>query len=118
MFSPIRGFRTSTDYKAELSNALLAQGKGMYHLADEKTFLFHTPYLKLMSTSGHWDKSEKNAGTAALHVALVFNCKVEPNAVSKLLHMVMKGDDKKDLMNSGNKNYEVTSSSAGETITA
>lgn len=109
MFSPFTGFRPGTDYRAELTNALFAHSKIPYHLSDEKTFSFHTPYLKLVSANGYWAVSEKNNGTAALNIAMTFNYKVDPVMLSRQLHLTMGKQPAE---------FTITTSQVNETITA
>ncbi len=108
MFSPFIGFHSSTDYTAGLTPALLMHSRSIYHLGDEKSFSFHTPYLKLVSANGYWAVSEKNRGTAALNVSLTFNYKVDPVTLSKLLHLTL---------NNKPSGFNVATSSVSETIT-
>ena len=94
IFSPYTGFRPSTDYKMELMPAVLKHANRNFFLPENKTFAFHTPYLKLLSASGFWAVSEKNKGEAALKVSLEFNYKIDPGTVSKLLHINLNGQSK------------------------
>jgi uncharacterized protein YfaS (alpha-2-macroglobulin family) len=109
MFSPYTGFRPSTDYSAELMPALLKHVSRSYFLPEQNAFMFHTPYLKLMSANGFWAVSEKNKGEAALKISLVFNYKVDPATVSKLVHISLSGQSKE---------FTVTTPEVSETITA
>lgn len=109
MFSPFVGFRPSTNYKIELTTALFKHGNSALHLGDEKSFSFHTPYLKIVSATGYWAVSEKNHVTAALNVSMTFNYKVDPVTLSKVLHLAL---------NSTVAQYSITTSSVNETITA
>jgi alpha-2-macroglobulin len=109
MFSPYTGFRPSTDYKAELTHAVVSRSGKQYFLPEERTYSFHTPYLKLISASGFWALSEKNKGAAALKVSLIFNYKVDPGTLSRLLHVSL---------NSERKEFIVNTAEVSETITA
>lgn len=92
MFSPLSGFRPSTDYTAELKNSITRYSGKSYSLSIRKSIPFHTPYISVASASGSWTPSKKNPGEAALLVSLEFNYRVDPQTVHDFLKLT--ADDK------------------------
>jgi len=108
MFSPLSGFRPSTDYTAELRSIIASRsGKG-YSLSMKKSIPFHTPYLNLSSANGYWTVSKDRPGSAALMVSLRFNYKVDPQTVKQHLSLLLRGEPMP---------FEVTTTSAGNEMT-
>lgn len=87
-FSPVRGFKASSDYKVALTQALLRYAKGK-SLPDEKEFSFHTPYLRLEAANGFWAKSA--AGGVELRVQMNFSESVNAPDVEKLFSAAVDG---------------------------
>jgi alpha-2-macroglobulin len=108
MFSPIDGFRPSSDYKAILTDRILKYTTGNLCIQKENNVPFHTPYLKLISASGYWSVSEKFPDAAKLSLTMAFNCDIEPSTLSSLLHVALA--DKTSA-------FTLNSTSAGTSLT-
>jgi uncharacterized protein YfaS (alpha-2-macroglobulin family) len=108
VFSPSVGFKPSTDYKAELSEALLTKlrqdsGRAAERLSLPKvrSFDFHTPYLSLSSAEATWTKrlatvsagggSSSNTSGIEVRVELGFNYAVQPANLAERLRMTIDG---------------------------
>jgi uncharacterized protein YfaS (alpha-2-macroglobulin family) len=92
VFSPENGFLPSSDFKAELTPALLENvyEKGV-KLDEKKVFTFNTPYLSLKSTDMIWASSQ--SGAPQVNLNLRFNYPVKPDEVSRLLSIKLDGQD-------------------------
>jgi uncharacterized protein YfaS (alpha-2-macroglobulin family) len=93
IFSPSKGFKPSTQYKGELTEAILLHADKKLKLTDEKEFGFHTPYLKLNDASSFWAKSTKNPSQVALQLRLNFTESINPQNLASLLHIQLDGKD-------------------------
>ncbi len=92
IFSPEKGFLPSTDFKAELTPALLQSTELAATVLDEnKSFSFNTPYLSLVNTDMLWASSQ--TGTPQVNLNLTFNYPVKPEEVAKLLKLKLDGSD-------------------------
>jgi uncharacterized protein YfaS (alpha-2-macroglobulin family) len=104
-FSPMNGFRPSTDYKATLTNAIVSHSPGL--TVSELPVLFHTPYLKLISATGYWDLSQKFSGKALLSVTLNFNNDIDPAQLKSLLKISL-GEAKSNFTINGQLSKSIT----------
>ncbi len=93
IFSPSKGFKPSTDYKGEITEAILHHADKKLKLSDEKEFGFHTPYLKLNDASSFWAKSTKNPSQVALQLRLNFSEFINPQNLASQLHIQLDGKD-------------------------
>lgn len=106
VFSPAKGFRPSTTYKAELTESLLTNAakreQKRVSLPSEKTLDFHTPYLALSSAETTWIRagSEQNVSAGAsnnaapsveLRIDLAFNYNVSPQNLAERLQISAGG---------------------------
>jgi uncharacterized protein YfaS (alpha-2-macroglobulin family) len=92
VFSPDLGFLPSTQYQASLSDQLgQVPGAAKASVDTDKTFTFHTPFLKLYTTDIVWTKSSSGVTEAIFN--LNFNYKVSPNEVGKRLNLKVGGKD-------------------------
>ncbi|MBI3257895.1 MAG: alpha-2-macroglobulin family protein [Ignavibacteriae bacterium] len=91
IFSPSKGFKPSTDYKGELTEAILLHVDKKLKLTDEKEFGFHTPYLKFIDATSFWAKSTKNPSQVALQLRLNFTEFINPQNLASLLHIQLDG---------------------------
>jgi uncharacterized protein YfaS (alpha-2-macroglobulin family) len=92
VFSPDLGFQPSTDYQATLTDKLgEIPGAANGSVNKEKTFAFHTPYLRLSSTDVVWTKTGSGSIEALLN--LNFNYKVNPKDVGNLLVLKIDGKE-------------------------
>ncbi|MCY7409026.1 MAG: alpha-2-macroglobulin family protein [Chitinophagales bacterium] len=87
IFSPAAPFAPSTDFVAELTPNIFNHSKIKFQLPKEKTFTFHTPYLMMAGAQFFWALSQKNPGAVEVRMNINFNCKVEPAALKKYLHV-------------------------------
>lgn len=87
-FSPAAGFAASTDYKAELTDAILKEAANQkMSLGDDISFDFHTPYLNLIQTDNFWAKKESNKAVNEVRMNLTFNYKINPAQLKELLQI-------------------------------
>ena len=93
IFSPSKSFKPSTDYRGELTDAILRYADKKLKLTGEKEFGFHTPYLKLTDATPFWTKSTKNPSQVALQLRLYFSENVNPQNLASLLHIQVDGKD-------------------------
>jgi len=105
VFSPSVGFKPSTQYQAELADALLAKlpqnsntKTPTLALPKERTLTFHTAYLALQSADAAWTRSQAAAvagGTAVgaieLKVDMHFNYVVNPSNLAERLNVTIDG---------------------------
>lgn len=104
VFSPSTGFKASTDYQAELTEALLHAPRGAEQqrlkLPTNKTLTFHTPYLQLSGADAAWTRAAAavSPGAAAqagsefaIQLTLRFNYAVIPANVREHLHLTLDG---------------------------
>ncbi|MBC7923836.1 MAG: alpha-2-macroglobulin family protein, partial [Ferruginibacter sp.] len=90
VFSPDLGFRASTAYQARLTDETgRVRGAEKRAVDTEKTYAFHTPYLKLGSTDIVWTKN--NRGVIEALFNLNFNYRVNPAEVGNLLDVKVDG---------------------------
>jgi len=104
VFSPSAGFQASTDYQAELTEALLQNAgkreQKRVSLPSERNLHFHTPYLGLQSADAIWvraggEQPSAGASTGApsveLRIDLAFNYNVAPQSLSEHLQVAVDG---------------------------
>ncbi|MCS6809447.1 MAG: MG2 domain-containing protein, partial [Bacteroidota bacterium] len=104
VFSPLSGFRPSTDYTAELTEALLYHAakreKKRVSLPAERSIHFHTPYLALNSADAVWVRTNGisagagtsgNAASVELRLDIAFNYTVAPEALREHLQLLLDG---------------------------
>lgn len=104
VFSPSSGFRASTDYQAELTDALLQNAakreQKRVSLPSERAINFHTPYLTLQSADAAWVRTGDAAVSAGaglaetsveLRITLPFNYNVAPEALKERLQISLDG---------------------------
>lgn len=107
IFSPSETFAPSTDFTAELTKNLLNHSKAKLQLPRERTVKFHTPYLLMANVQLFWAASQKNPGAVEVRANIVFNCKVEPNALFKKLHILVNEKEVPFDVLSGNADYSI-----------
>ena len=108
LFSPLTGFRPSTDYTAEFASIITSRSTTPYNFSGERKIVFHTPYLSIVSSRGFWTVSKKNPDEAALMVSVQFNNKVDPGSVKA--HTAL-------FMNDAKVEYEMTTAEVGKEMT-
>jgi len=87
-FSPSSGFAASTDYKAEISSAILSVVPDKkLKLGDEISFAFHTPYLNIIQLDNYWAKKESNKSINEVRINITFNYKINPEQLKELLEV-------------------------------
>ena len=104
VFSPSSGFRASTDYSAELTEALLQNAakreQKRVSLPNERNLNFHTPYLALQNAEAVWVRAggeQVSAGASSgapsveLRLNLAFTYNVAPQSLSEHLRIEMDG---------------------------
>ncbi len=104
VFSPSAAFKASTDYKAELTDALLQNAgkreQKRVSLPSERNINFHTPYLTLQSADAAWVRAggeqpsagmSSGAASVELRISLPFNYNVAPQSLSEHLQIAMDG---------------------------
>lgn len=106
VFSPSKGFRPSTAYKAELTESLLTNAakreQKRVALPSEKTLDFHTPYLALSSLEATWIRanaetsvsagaSNNTAPSVELRLDFAFNYNVSPQNLAERLQISLDG---------------------------
>jgi uncharacterized protein YfaS (alpha-2-macroglobulin family) len=85
-FSPNSMFAPSTEYKGVLSDNILHYApKGLKISADDITFEFHTPFLKISSTNGYWSKNDIDKTTNELKLDLQMNYIISASQLKNLL---------------------------------
>ncbi|MBU0764003.1 MAG: hypothetical protein KJ607_04115, partial [Bacteroidetes bacterium] len=89
VFSPVRQLAPSTEYTGTITD-LLVKGTEL-KLGDEKTFRFHTPYLRLEGVTGYWAAPGENGADARIHFCLKFNYLVKPSEVAGHLAVSLDG---------------------------
>jgi alpha-2-macroglobulin len=120
VFSPSTGFRANTDYKAELTQSLLANAaqreKKRVSMPSERAMSFHTPYLQLSGVESAWVRASQNvsAGASAsspaveLRLDLAFTYSVPPQSLTEHLQIAMDGK---------NLQYSIKNTGAAQTLT-
>lgn len=93
VFSPLRGFEPSQEYKAIISDKIfrLSDNK-KWHLGGEKKFSFHTPWLEPVRWETFW-AAGKNANEVIIRAALEFNYPVNSKDLSDKLKVSGGGKD-------------------------
>ncbi len=81
VFSPAVAFDPATDYRAELTNDLLANATDKNLKVSGEEILFHTPYLQLTGTEAWWTRS-KETGQPVAKLRLNFNYPVSAGEVA------------------------------------
>ena len=90
IFSPVKGFQPSTDYKATLQDALVKAAPNKVPDVNKKnSIVFHTPYLNLKDSDVFW--AQDNRRTKQLRVNLNFNYKVKPQSIKDILSVKANG---------------------------
>lgn len=104
VFSPDLGFKPSTDYQVTLGDSVLKYAPDAYNLVEKPTLSFHTPYLKLGEVETAWVMNRETRSTK-LRLNLVFNLKVSPQKLAKLLTVKYGGKSLKyDVLATSNTN--------------
>ena len=93
VFQPARGFLPSTDYTCELGNKILKYAPD-YSFTGEKSFDFHTPYLKITDIKAYWALPEKGEGDPVIRFDIEFNQDVNTNEVADLLNIDLNKESK------------------------
>lgn len=91
IFSPFHQFAPSTNYKAEVTPAVLGKGSDKKNLGENLVSEFHTEYLKPDGSESYWTRSAQ--GGAELRVTLKFNYPVSSQRVGELLHLRLNNRD-------------------------
>ena len=81
VFSPAIAFDPATNYRAELTDALLKPKPEKDLTVDDEVIEFHTPYLQLAGTERWWAKS-RETGKPVAKLRLTFNYPVNADEVS------------------------------------
>ncbi len=89
MFSPVNGFRPSTEYKAYITPQILKFAPGNFSIQQENSLSFHTAFLKLNNATGYWSVSDKFENAAKLSITLSFNCDINPELLIPLLQVYL-----------------------------
>lgn len=90
IFSPVKGFQPSTDYKATLQDALVKAAPNKVPDVNKKNNIaFHTPYLNLEDSDVFW--AQDNRRTKQLRINLNFNYKVKPQSIKNILSVKSNG---------------------------
>jgi uncharacterized protein YfaS (alpha-2-macroglobulin family) len=90
IFSPVKGFQPSTDYKAVLQDALVKAAPNKVPDVNKKNSItFHTPYLGLQDSDVYW--TQDNRRTKQLRVNLNFNYKIKPQSIKNILSIKAGG---------------------------
>jgi hypothetical protein len=105
VFSPSVGFKPSTQYQAELADALLtalpqdsSNKAPALALPKERTFVFHTAYLAVQGADAAWTRSQAAAvaggaavGAIELKADVHFNYVVNPSNLAERLTVTIDG---------------------------
>ncbi len=90
VFSPDHGFKPSSDYTVTVTDSVLKFAPKDFFLVEKPTLKFHTPYLNLETVETAWVLNRETRSTK-LRFNMVFNLKVNPEKVSKLLTIKYDG---------------------------
>ncbi len=93
VFQPEKGFRPSTDYTCELLNRIFGNVPGPGFSGD-KSFDFHTPYLKVNNISAYWSAPEDGESEAVVRFDIEFNQDVIADEVTDLLNVTIEKENK------------------------
>ena len=88
-FSPSKQFEYATEYVIQLNNILLDQNKILKKWSNNKEFIIHTPYLKLLSAYASWQKDQQKDIYAK--ITAEFNIPISHNEVQN--NLTVKIDD-------------------------
>lgn len=88
-FSPMKKLSPSTDYKGTFTKEFLSE-KGFQ--MENKSFDFHTPYLKVERITGYWSIIGDNKENAFIHFTFDFNYNVRPEEVADYLSVEIDGE--------------------------
>ncbi len=86
VFQPARGFLPSTDYQCDLTDKILMYSPD-YSFTGDKSFDFHTPYLKITGTKAYWTLPEGEEGEPVMRFDIEFNQDIKPEEVAGLLNV-------------------------------
>jgi uncharacterized repeat protein (TIGR01451 family) len=92
LFSPLMGFKPSTDYTAEISRNITSRSTVPYTFSGKRTIPFHTQYLSMVSSKGFWTVSKSDPDAAALMVSVTFNYKVDPGTVEDHTNLYLNNE--------------------------
>ncbi|WP_460983776.1 alpha-2-macroglobulin family protein [Spirosoma fluminis] len=84
IFSPAVAFDPATDYRAELTNDLLARTDQKELTVSGDVISFHTPYLQLTSSESWWSRS-RETGQPVAKVRLNFNYPINSSDIANKL---------------------------------
>ena len=93
VFQPAKGFKPSTDYTCELTKKIFKNVPGLSFSGD-KSFDFHTPYLKIDDIKAYWTTPEDGEGEAVIRFDIEFNQNVKANEVADLLNVEVNKENK------------------------
>lgn len=94
VFSPAKGFRPSTEYKAEFSKKVLkkAENKKLFIGKEYEAVKFHTEYLQPDAISAFWAKGKDGNGIV-IRLGVNFNYEVDPAQLKSLMKVSIGGTD-------------------------
>ncbi len=92
-FTPAREFLPNTEYKMEITSAVLTKGTLKSSLGPDTKFSAHTPYVALEFCDASWVSVKERGGAIELAVRLHFNYPVSSESVSQLLHLKFNDKD-------------------------
>ncbi|WP_288429832.1 alpha-2-macroglobulin [uncultured Spirosoma sp.] len=86
VFSPATAFAPATDYRAELTDALLTRSSKTDTKLSDDELSFHTPYLQLTKTESWWSR-DATTGKPIAKARLLFNYPVPTQDVLPKLNL-------------------------------
>jgi hypothetical protein len=89
VFVPANGFKPATDFTCEISSKVLTYITDL-KLDNDKSFLFHTPYLTVSNVKTNWSMPSNAGESPQVKIDIEFNQNVTPQEVAEQLSITIE----------------------------